>query len=604
MYDFRRHLTTLCAVAGLALVSGRAQAWVESEMRSQTATVDVDRAGKAIVTEELTLSVRGGPLPGFELRGVDLDAEPLPGASVSSLPNSKVQLPQTPLLLDKRDDGSLRIEVDREKGLRTGVYSFRFQYRTDLLARDLIRREGNEVIVRWIGPRFEQGIDSARVVFRLPAGPTPPVLPDMNDSAGRLQDGDALGGVFISNLHRLADKDELDVVRPHVSRGEPVLWRVRVSAKAFDAFANPTPAPRLEKSNGGHALSLGSGAQPRQRLGWWLGAALSALAYACAVAGKSRYFSAMCAARAALPRALVPLPVGLRAAASGTLVAAALIGAAWFDQPTLGAALLVSAMALACQYARPAKLVLRGPGQWLALSDREAFSRERALLAGRFLDAGTWPGFALFAALCAGSWLAAWFVFAHAPYQALLLVLGSACLLPLFFTGRVAELPEDLAIRPRALLWALATRLRRAPGVKVVAWARIPEGRAQADELRLLVQVPGALRGLLGVEVGVEYGSAGGSVAAPFVLVRAREGSRVVEALPKELVWTRGRKADERAAVLRPRLPTVTHCEQLVLELIVQLREAQQAAGQRPGSGRANAHTAASRSVLSPAHVL
>jgi len=603
MYDFRRHITTLCAAAGLALISGQAQAWVESEVRSHVAIVDVDRTGKALVTEDLTLAVRGGPLPGFELSGVDLDAEPLPGASVSSVANSKAQLPATPLLLDKRDDGTLRIEVDREKGLRTGVYSFHFQYRTDLLKRDLIRREGNEVEVRWIGPRFEQGIDSARVVFRLPAGPTPPMLPDVKSSVGRLQDGDALGGVFIGNLHRLADKDELDIVRPHVSRGEPVLWRVRVSAKAFDAFANPLPAPRPEKA--ASARALGAGAEPRQRLGWWLCAALSALVYAFAVAGKWRYFSALCAAHGALPRSLVPLPVGLRAAASGTLLASAFVSAAWFDQATLGAGLLVSAMALACQYATPAKIVLRGPGQWLPLSDREAFARAATPVTGRFFDAGTLPGFTVFAALCALLLCAAWSLFAGAPYQALLLLLGSASTLPLFFTGRAAQLPPDLAVRPRALLAGLAARLRRAPGIKVVAWARIPEGRVAADELRLLVQVPGAPRGLLGVEIGVEYGAAlGGAAAAPFVLIRAREGSAVVSALPHDLIWTRGRKADERAALLRPRLPTLIHCERLLLELLAELRDGEQAPGQRPRSNRSTVQSAASRSVMSPAHVL
>jgi hypothetical protein len=605
MYDFRRHITTLCAATGLALISGHAHAWVESEVRSHVATVDVDRAGKALVTEDLTLAVRGGPLPGFELSGVDLDAEPLPGASVSSVASSKAQLSATPLLLDKRDDGTLRIEVDREKGLRTGVYAFHFQYRTDLLKRDLIRREGNEVEVRWIGPRFEQGIDSARVVFRLPAGPTPPVLPDVNSSAGRMQDGDALGGVFIGNLHRLADKDELDIVRPHVSRGEPVLWRVRVSAKAFDAFANPVPPPHVEKASSTRALALGAGAEPRQRLRWWLCAALAALAYAFAVAGKWRYFSALCAARGALSRSLVPLPVGLRAAASGTLLASAFVSAAWFDQATLGAALLVLAMALACQYATPTKIVLRGPGQWLPLSDREAFARSTAPVVGRFLDAGTLPGFTVLAVLCALLLVAAWLLFARAPYQALLLLLGSACILPLFFTGRAAQLPADLAVRPRAFLARLAIALRRAPGIKVVAWARIPECRVAADELRLLVQVPGALRGLLGVEIGVEYGAAlGGAAALPFVLIRAREGSAAVSALPRELVWSRGRKADERAALLRPRLPTQAHCERLLLELVAQLQGSEQSPGQRSRSNRSSGVETASRSVPSPAHVL
>src|SRR5882724_1194808 len=342
MYDFRRHITTLCAAAGFALIPSSAHAWVESEVRSQIATVDVDRSGVAVVTEDLTLAVRGGPLPGFELSGVDLDAEPMPEATVSSVSGTKANVPLTPLLLDKRDDGTLRIDVDRDKGLRTGVYLFHFQYRTNLLKRDLIRREGSDVEVRWIGPRFSQGIDSARVVFRLPAGPTPPTLPDSGASIGRIDDGDALGGVFIGNLHRLADKDELDIVRPHVSRGEPVLWRVRASAKAFDAFANPVSLPRAEKPvAGARALALAAGAQPRERLSWWLCAAFSALVYAFAVAGKWRIFLGICRARGATPRALVPLPVGPRAALSGSLLAAAFVSAAWFDQATLGALFLV-----------------------------------------------------------------------------------------------------------------------------------------------------------------------------------------------------------------------------------------------------------------------
>jgi hypothetical protein len=296
------------------------------------------------------------------------------------------------------------------------------------------------------------------------------------------------------------------------------------------------------------------------------------------------------------------MPVGLRSAASGSLLASAFVSAAWFDQATLGAALLVLAMALASQYARPAKVVLRGPGQWLPISDEEAFERAAAPAVGRFFDAGTWPGFALFAVLCVGVSITAWFLFARAPYQALLLMLGSGCLLPLFFTGRAAQLPADLAIRPRELLAKLAARLRRAPGMKVVPWARIPEARTTADELRLLVQVPGALRGLLGVEIGVEYGATGSSsAAAPFVLIRAREGSAVIEALPRELVWTRGRKADERAALLRPRLPTVVHCERLLLELALRLRDPDHGPVNR---SRSTAQVRTSPRVVSPAHAL
>ena len=599
-------MTTLCAAASLALISGSAKAWVESEVRSHVATIDVDRAGLAVITQDLTLAVRGGPLPGIELAGVDLDAEPLPDAMVTAVSGTKARLPPTPLLIEKRDDGTLRIEIDREKGLRTGIYLFHFQYRTNLLKRDLIRREGNEAEVRWVGPRFNQGIDSARALFRLPAGPLPPTLPGADASAGRIDDSDALGGVFIGNLHRLADKDELDIVRPHVSRGEPVVWRVRTSAKVFDALANPAPAPRLAASaQSAHVLALGSAAQPRQRLTWWLCAALGALAYAFAVAGKWRIFSGLCTARSATPRALVPLPIGPRAAASGTLLAAAFVSAAWFDQATLGAALLTFAMALAVQYAVPAKVVLRGPGQWLPLSEAEAFKRSAEQLPGRFLDAGTWPGLVVFAALGMSFGVGALLLFARAPYQALLLLLGSPCLLPLFFTGRMAQLPADPATRPRAVLASISKKLRRSEGIKVVPWARIPERAREADELRLLVQVQGALRGLVGVEVGVEYSAGvGGSGAALFVLVRAREGSLAVSALPRDVVWTRGRKADERAAVLRPRLPTQAQCVTLVLELAQLLREDEASAGKRAVSGSKAAKSTKPARVVSPAHVM
>jgi hypothetical protein len=266
---------------------------------------------------------------------------------------------------------------------------------------------------------------------------------------------------------------------------------------------------------------------------------------------------------------------------------------------------LVLGMVLASQFAVPAKVVLRGPGQWLPLSDAEAFARAPAAQPGRFWDAGTWQGSAVFSAACVLVAGGAWCLLARAPYQALLLLLGSSCLLPLFFTGRAAQLPADLATQPRRLLSRVLKRMRGADGIKVVPWARIPEGSREADELRLLVQVPGAVRGLIGLEMGVEYvPGVAGSAAAPFVLIRAREGSLAVSALPRELSWTRGRKADERAAILRPRLPTAVHCEQLLLELVARLRESDVASGQRTRSSRVPLPSVTSRRVPSPAHVM
>jgi hypothetical protein len=595
----------MCVAAALVLSSAPAQAWVESEVRSHVATIDIDRAGQAVVTQDQSLAVRGGPLPGLDISGVDLDAEPLPDATVSSASGSKIQLPPTPLLLEKRDDGSLRIEIDRDRGLRTGVYLFHFQYRTNLIKRDLIRREGNEAEVRWIGPRFNQGIDSARALFRVPAGPTPPTLPSSDSSAGRIDDADGSGGVFIGNLQRLADKDELDIVRPHVSRGEPVLWRIRTSAKVFDAFASPVVATSLASPRASaRALSVGDATGPRRRLTWWLGAALGALAYSFAVAGKWRIFSKLCARGAAIPKALIPLPIGPRAAVSGSALAAGFISAAWFDQATLGALFLIAAMALSVHFAEPVKGVLRGPGQWLVLSDAEAFARPIDTAPGRWADVACWRGSLVFALACIGVCVAASVLFASAPYQALLLLLGSPGLLPLFFTGGRAQLPADPATAPRAVLALLAEKLRRNTGIRVVPWARIPEGLREPDELRLLVQVQGAVRGLSGLEVGVEY-TAGvhGPRAALFVLVRAREHSPAVRALPRNVLWTRGRNAEERAAVLRPRLPTPFECAALLLELSTLLCDDESRPEHR-GARVDGRKPPVPKHVTSPAHVL
>jgi hypothetical protein len=109
---------------------------------------------------------------------------------------------------------------------------------------------------------------------------------------------------------------------------------------------------------------------------------------------------------------------------------------------------------------------------------------------------------------------------------------------------------------------------------------------------------------LLGIEVGVEYTAGiGGSGAALFVLVRAREGSQAVTALPRDVIWTRGRKADERAAVLRPRLPTQADCAKLALELVAMLRESSSGSAREPLTGKGS-KTVKPRSVASPAHAL
>jgi hypothetical protein len=253
---------------------------------------------------------------------------------------------------------------------------------------------------------------------------------------------------------------------------------------------------------------------------------------------------------------------------------------------------------------------LRGPGQWLPLNDADAFQAKEPRLPGRWFDVGALPGFALFVTALLGFTWGAFKALASSPYNALLVMLAAACLLPIFCTGRARELPANLVVRPRKVLAWLLARLRRDTALKVVPWARIPEGRSEPDELRLLVMPRAAISGLMAIEVGMEYEQGGGGpVALPCVIVRALDGSPSYRALPRSVVWTRGRKPEERVAVIRLTLPTRAALLSLVERLTKLLREDRPRgprAGQIPSKAKSSAgkgsSTAKPRRTSSPAH--
>jgi hypothetical protein len=194
----------------------------------------------------------------------------------------------------------------------------------------------------------------------------------------------------------------------------------------------------------------------------------------------------------------------------------------------------------------------------------------------------------------------------HSPYRAVELLLASTVLLPVFLTGRAQELPAVPGGDPQRVLQRVLTGLRRR-GRRAVPLARLPQGSSHADELRLLVQPRGALNGLMAVEVGTDHAlGLGGLVAEPYVLLRVREGSLCAQALPGATSFQRGRRADERVAVLRPKLPTVTETLALLDELIEVLTQAPPAPP--PSSARSSAGKPASARkpvrAASPAHAM
>ncbi len=577
-----RPVARWAAFAGITLATAPAWAWVETQIRAYGATVDVDHDGGAVVTSELVMSVRGGPLKRIEVPGVDSDAEPLPDATVTPTVQGAASLP---LLVERRDDGVLLLEVDHEKGIRSGRYAFAYRYRTALRDRGLIQRRGPDAELRWQSPRFEQGIDAMRVVFRVPPMGTAPSLPTYEDN-----DPAASFGAFIGNLRRAPDKDELEIVRPHVGQNEAVIWRAVVgrelapSAEPSKAQA-PTPAGKKPRIVTEPALD---------RLRAWGILGAIALVYGLLVAFKWRGFARACSLSKAKPQALLPLSIAARAPLAGLSVASAVGSTLLLEKPTLGAASLLLGL-LASVMARPQPAPsLRGPGRWLPLTENEVFAKPRKRLPGAFLDASRLEGFVLFTLalggiLGGGAWL-----LARSPHDALLAFVASSLLVPLFLTGRAADLPKDATEAPRTLFQGISRAFSKRSATKVVPWGRLSEANGAIDELRLLFKLKAALEGLTSVEFGAEVvRGIGGSVLSPYVLVRAREGSAAHQALPRAATFTRGRKPEERVAILRPSLPTLGGAKAL-LEEVLNLLEQKPSADQ--GAGRSKARSSAGRS--------
>lgn len=584
---FRVIAAALLGAAWLASASVSSAAWLETRVKSHTTQIDVESRGTATVTQELVLSVRGGPLKTFEIAGADADAEMLPGASVVPIVKYGVPAP-IPLTIERQDDGTLRIEVEREKGLFTGSYTFRFAYRTALLARDRIRRRGAAAEVEWIGPRFSDGIDVAKVIFRLPEGSATPTLAQGNDA-----DDAALGSAFLASVRHVGGKVELEVVRPHVARGEPPLWRLVTEPKIFEGLppkANELPAER--------AARIVPVELPAERAGFALSALLVAAFYALLVLLKWRLAAADSRAANATARPLVKLPAPLRAALAGaSLGAAALLGALG-DFPNVASLGLLAAVALAWLRTPLSSPKPRGPGHWFVLTDAEAFEGPRQKTRGRWLDAAKWPGLALLALLFAAFGAGAHWLAPHSPYHALALLLGSLALLPVFGTGGARGLPVERVAAARGGLSRIKRRLLGLPLAKVVAWARIPDGSQEPDELRLMVRPRAALDGLTSIEVGMEFPATFvGFCGEPFVLVRVREGSAAEGALPASASWQRGRRVDERVAVFRLGIPSNAGC----VRLLQQLAKLLQNPNGESGRGRENARIDSRFAVASPA---
>lgn len=519
------------AVALVALlVSGRALAWQEAHQTGDEVRVRIDAAGVAQVEHQIRWHVVRGPLKSIDLVGID------PGVTLD--PDVPIAAEDGRSLLAhaaRRDERTVRVTIDEPRALMRGNFTFDVRWRADLVAARALARDGATWRLAWQAPVATDGYDAARTVLDFPAAPDAPqpIVPD----TGAVDDG------AVATLRREPGRDVLELVRPHVARGEAPVWTVRVDPRALGQVADPRLRPPAEAR---------APAEPDRVREASLAVGLGALAllFGLLVLRKARTFAAACAARGATDRGLVPLPAGARAALAGTALAAA-VALELADHATWAAVCVAVATLAAAVKAPAARAAARGPGRWLALRPEDAFA----------VAPSTWTADALAAVVLVALVAAAGFALrrydAAAPW---LVALDAVAVVPLLVTGRPSQLPPDAAKSPAPWLARAFRALRAVKELRVTPWARVPVESETPDELRILVLPRAAMPGVVGIEMGLAWSATPvGWAPSPELLARVLEGSAAAAKLAKELPAAKvvtGRRPDERVMRLLPRSPT------------------------------------------------
>jgi hypothetical protein len=539
-------LAAAVALAGL-LVCGRARAWQEAHETHDDARVVIDAAGMAQVEHRIGWHVVRGPLRFFDVVNVPASAALEPDVLIATEDGRSL------LGHAARHDGrTVRVTVDEPRALMRGNVTFEVRWQVDLVASRALVRDGATWRLVWAAPVAVDGFDGARTVFDFPAAPDAP-RPVVAETG-------ALDEAAVATTRREDGRDVLELIRPHVARGEAAVWNVRIDPRALGQLVDP----RLRAS---HEVS--APAEPDRIREASLAVGLSALAslVGLLVLRKARQFGAACAARGATARALVPLPDRWRAGAAGLAVAAGvaceLAGRATAAAVCVGVATLAAALRAPC-----ARAAARGPGRWLALRPEDAFVAEAPMT--------KWEGLAVLgtAGLVVGAAFAVRRLDAAAPW---LVVLDAAPLVSLWITGRASQLPPDGARTAAPWLARAFRSLRALPELRARPWARVPLRGDTPDELRLLVLPRVAIPGVLGVEVGIAWARTPvGWAPVPEVLARVLEGSPAAAKLACDFPVSRsvpGRRPDERVTRLLPAAPTRAATVALVRELAGALSE-------------------------------
>jgi hypothetical protein len=531
-------------LAALVVASSPAgsTAWAggnEAHLVQDEVRVVLSAEGRAEVSHAEQWHVSAGTLRSFDVVGIEEHADLRPEVTVEGTDGSRSSAhvawfaPRV-----------ARVTLDEPHGLRRGDYRLEISYGVDLLSSHELTSDGALWRLAWTAPAATEGTDGAIVSFDLPAAPTAPRA-DMGGSSG--DEG------IVATVERGAARDRLQLVRPHVARGEAVTWAIRLDPRSLSGVpdaASPDKA-RLEAAS---AASLSSTERTWRRALEGLGLAAVAALYGWA-------------ARRRQGRGLVPLSPRVRGVGSGVALGLglALQGS---GSMTAGALALAACIVLCTLAPSPQPASVRGPGSWVAISPREAFTRTartrdelRRLLAG------------IAAFLVLGLALAG----ASAPSLSRPLAIAALDLLvlvPLLVGGGIAATAFARSRRPLARAFRALSRRAAAHQLRVVPWARTPAGRTQHEELRLRLEPQRRIPGAIGVELGLV--TTPGAASRPEVLVRVQATSPAALKIAALAPWAAslpGVTPDERVIRLSPRWPSLRLARKLTERVALALAD-------------------------------
>lgn len=527
----------------LIFLAAPARAWVEWHHTGEEVRAELTEEGTARFEHAVRYRVVMGPLKYFDVSGIDAEAQLEAEGNAKADDGRTFALHVEPLPKRGEDRAAertqtLRVYVDEPKGLKRGSYTFWFRYRLE--TKKLLTKDGAWLRFGWTAPPALEGFDNGKLTLVVPTAGAEP------------QPAGEASGTQLFTVRRGANVDEIEIVRPHVTKAESSVWSARIDPHAFPALVKPeerkvAPKPLVAE----HRLDL-------------LALGLGALGLAAVLFLAMRKKIALVAGR--------PL-LGLPAAARPALVAASFgLGLVAQGKGHPGPGLAAVALAILLAVERPPQSRARS-SRWLALRPEDAFRAppsswfDATSLRGGLLVSG-------FAMVAAGLAFVSTRLGPDTPF---LVLADASIVVPLFFTGHHPRTRAAL----RRLFGMLRARaeLRVAPVGSLYVASEARGLDSSERDVRLLVKPKGAMPGLLGIEASAASGLA--------VCVRVRDGSPSesrLRALLPEVSAMSGRDSDERAMCFSR--GTVAGTAELIATLGEALAERRNAAGAFRGQDR------------------